>query len=106
MSLLRTTLYPPAGCGESPAALYLTPLDFCYNGQDLFPNDPSWSGFDVLDTLGEDGFLHRSIFSSTDQSCENATDELMIDLNICVGPFGAPYPWGILEAMSSIEQLL
>jgi hypothetical protein len=101
--------------------VYKTPWMTCYNGQALFPSDPSWSEWDILDiplplppsttTMtasimngGKDenssrlplsSSFQRSFFSTQNASCANeATDIYTLPLNACVGPFGAPRPWG------------
>ena len=99
---------------------YQTQLNKCYNGQILFPGDPSWGNFDVLDSIhyryryhqddesdgytendyGEDlpvhaSTLQRIFFKSTNSTCRLKTDSFdSIPLNECVGPFGDPRPWG------------
>ena len=98
---------------------YVTPLNSCFSSGNLFPNDPSWSdGWDIWDTtrgevvglsggVGEEEeaaehatpkTLHRVIFSSKNGTCVGHNpDSFDIPLNFCVGPFGAPRPWGTFE---------
>ena len=80
---------------------FLTPINKCYNGQHLFPGDPSWSSFDMLDIVAADNDHHgdssfgRFLFDSTDGSCRGmVTDNFILPLHACVGPFGEPRPWG------------
>mmetsp|Transcript_9487 Transcript_9487/g.13881 ORF Transcript_9487/g.13881 Transcript_9487/m.13881 type:complete len:120 (+) Transcript_9487:122-481(+) len=85
---------------KSKCKSYTTNIGTCYNGKDLFPNDPSWSSFDISDEVDYDAQeLHRFIFSTDDGSCGGGfpTDDFSIPLNICVGPFGEPRPWGTLR---------
>lgn len=81
---------------------YVTPLDTCFSSRNLFPNDPSWSdGWDILDTIVLDqAMLHRIIYSSQDGTCTGTDpDSFDIPLNECVGPFGAPRPWGTFQLL-------
>jgi hypothetical protein len=81
---------------------YVTPLDACFSSGRLFPNDPSWGdGWDILDTIVLDqAMLHRIIYSSQDGTCTGTDpDSFDIPLNECVGPFGAPRPWGTFELL-------
>ena len=86
---------------------YLTPLSECYNSQILFPNDPSWSGYDVFDTVICQTLV-RAIFKTSNGSCTASTsdDRFQIPMNECVGPFGKPRPWGMFSLFpGSAEQL-
>eukprot|EP00569_Conticribra_weissflogii_P003294 CAMPEP_0171327630 /NCGR_PEP_ID=MMETSP0878-20121228/147_1 /TAXON_ID=67004 /ORGANISM="Thalassiosira weissflogii, Strain CCMP1336" /LENGTH=230 /DNA_ID=CAMNT_0011827415 /DNA_START=20 /DNA_END=712 /DNA_ORIENTATION=+ len=99
------------GCKE-----YITPLDECYNAQILFPGDISWSHFDIYDSL-EMRSLKRRFFESGDGTCRDIgggegdgtenngggesggsgsgdEDSFVLPLDVCVGPFGPPRPWG------------
>lgn len=85
---------------------YMTPLSQCYSSERLFPNDPSWSGKDMFDTVTchQTLILTRTIFeASTDGSCQvsDQDDQFLIPLNECVGPFGPPRPWGTFELTNS-----
>jgi hypothetical protein len=87
---------------------YITPVSKCYNSGALFPNDPSWSGLDVLDTVICQTLV-RTIFSkSKNASCtvsdDDSDDRFQIPLNECVGPFGAPRPWGWFSLRSSSNE--
>ena len=90
---------------------YITPLHQCYNGRELFPSDPSWSEFDILDTIimsnddgNDDSSLERFIFDSTDKSCRNVVDYFVLPTNTCVGPFGAPRPWGTFTIIEAVAE--
>jgi hypothetical protein len=73
---------------------YNTPVAICYNGQSLFPNDPSWGGFDVKDDVLDDHSFSRKFYNSEDGTCREQTDEFTLPFNECIGPFGQPRPWG------------
>jgi hypothetical protein len=87
---------------------YLTPLDECYNAGTLFPDDPSWSGRDVFDSVICQTLI-RNIFGSSSSngtaSCvpspdnhgDGGDDRFLIPMNECVGPFGQPRPWGYFQ---------
>ena len=47
--MLNTLLCKDRGCSDA-CQTYLTPINKCFNGQSLFPDDPSWSEYDILDT--------------------------------------------------------
>lgn len=86
---------------------YTTPLNStCYNGQSLFPGDPSWGNVDVMDAIvdGEDGraVLERNFFDASNTSaCLGPSDLYTLPLNECVGPFGRPRPWGTFSLVAS-----
>ena len=80
-------------CNGSDCEFYMTLLSVCYNGQSLFPNDPSWGDVDLMDEI-VDGMLERSFFRTNDGTCTDETDHLSLPLEECVGPFGKPRPWG------------
>jgi hypothetical protein len=79
--------------------VYRTPLSECYSPSALFPGDEQWGAFDVFDVLdrtaGNDNFS-RTFFNSTDGTCRGQTDGFTLPLRQCVGPFGAPRPWGTI----------
>jgi hypothetical protein len=79
---------------RSGCTTYVTPISECYSSGKLFPNDPSWSGLDVFDTVICQT-LTRRIFQSSDGLCSSSdSDKFLINLEECVGPFGKPRPWG------------
>ena len=86
-------------CLENATACvsYQTPVFDCYNGQVLFPDDPSWGPYDIKDDTLDNVAFARKFYSSKDGTCENQTDELELPFNECVGPFGQPRPWGKFE---------
>jgi hypothetical protein len=123
VSLLQATLCVDR-CA-SDCVVYQTPWMTCYNGQILFPGDPSWSEWDILDIplqsssslaivpLASDGdgsssplssdrmvrplsSFQRFFFGTQNATCASAepTDTFTLPLNACLGPFGAPRPWG------------
>ena len=107
--MLKTLLCEDRGCSDACQS-YMTPINKCYNGQELFPDDPSWGEYDVLDTYvclegvyGGDGgcttsSFKRTFFASQGSSCSEQTDEFdEVPLDECIGPFGDPRPWGRFE---------
>eukprot|EP00537_Pseudo-nitzschia_pungens_P004614 CAMPEP_0172372688 /NCGR_PEP_ID=MMETSP1060-20121228/48746_1 /TAXON_ID=37318 /ORGANISM="Pseudo-nitzschia pungens, Strain cf. cingulata" /LENGTH=112 /DNA_ID=CAMNT_0013098785 /DNA_START=134 /DNA_END=472 /DNA_ORIENTATION=- len=98
------TLYSDKCDGENNKT-YLTPIDECYSSNFLFPNDPSWSGKDVLDTIDvQTHMLLRTIYDTEDATCGGDGDEFAVPLNECVGPFGRPRPWGIFRLVRCQQQ--
>jgi hypothetical protein len=74
---------------------YVTPLDQCFNGQSLFPDDPSWGFYDISDVVLSNDSFSRHFFGSKDGNCTGEpTDSFILPIHECVGPFGAPRPWG------------
>jgi hypothetical protein len=80
---------------------YTTPLSTCYSPSSMYPDDPSWSEFDIWDMIQFDPqlgkALRRTIYPSQDGTCrdgEDPNDIFLIPLDECVGPFGQPRPWG------------
>ena len=114
--MLKTLLCEDRGCSDACQS-YVTPINKCYNGQELFPDDPSWGEYDVLDmyaclegVYGGDGgcttsadlngpsSFKRTFFASQGSSCSEQTDEFdEVPLDECIGPFGDPRPWGRFE---------
>lgn len=47
--MLNTLLCKDRGCSDE-CQTYLTPVNTCFNGLSLFPDDPSWSEYDIFDT--------------------------------------------------------
>lgn len=85
---------------------YTTTIGVCYNGQQLFPEDPSWSTFDIFDTLVDASTIQRSFFATTNSTCgAEPADGFSLPMNVCIGPFGEPRPWGrliLLQASAGI----
>ena len=85
---------------------YVTPVGKCFNSDEMFPDDPSWSGLDILDLifskqdkLSSPRTLLRTVFQTTDKTCKtsDSDDKFQIPLDVCVGPFGKPRPWGTFQ---------
>ena len=76
---------------------YITPINVCYSSSILFPNDISWSGKDIHDTIICQTLI-RNIYDTDNGTCrrqdDNNDNKFLIPLNECVGPFGVPRPWG------------
>jgi hypothetical protein len=85
---------------EGDCVSYITPLQQCYSPSSMYPDDASWSEFDVLDELLSEPSLtfQRTVFPSIDGICRgggsNPNDIFIVPLEVCVGPFGKPRPWG------------
>lgn len=112
---------------KNDCILFQTPINKCFNGKSLFPDDSDvWGEYDVYDMVtipsaddeesrnlrrrGEHTFK-RYFFKTIDSSCggnesvnvEMATDKYVLPLEKCVGPFGPPRPWGTFELMTADE---
>ena len=129
VALLNTTMCSTK-CGEDSSAAavsddnkekdcqtYLTPIRTCYSSSKLFPEDPSWSGYDMFDvvvptstntvvstpqnnnTAGTILLLVRTIYSTTNGTCVPSSQDVVfrLELQQCVGPFGRPRPWGLFS---------
>lgn len=92
------------GFCEGDCVHYETPVGACYNGQALFPDDPSWGDSDVHDEIiVDESLLIRVFYQSQDGSCQEPTDEYSLPLDACLGPFGKPRPWGKFTLASNHE---
>jgi hypothetical protein len=82
---------------ENNCKSYITPINVCYSSSILFPNDISWSGKDIHDTIICQTLI-RNIYDTENGTCrrqdDNDDNKFLIPLNECVGPFGLPRPWG------------
>lgn len=125
---LQTSLCEDIEC-SAECKLYETPLNKCYNGQDMFPGDPSWGKYDVLDTylcrgivsvgtvlvagraLGARGVddspctsFTRTFYASKGSTCQDKTDSFdSVPLKECIGPFGEPKPWGLFSVVGRAD---
>lgn len=87
-------------CGGADEKAYVTPLDVCYSPAQLFPRDPQWGAYDVIDSLMPlTKRLRRAFYDTKDGSCGKETDHFDIPLDHCVGPFGLPRPSGIFRVV-------
>jgi hypothetical protein len=100
---------------------YITPLGMCFSPAELFPNDASWAGSDILDQLvllpstttaslsmSKIDSFRRTIFSSVNGTCTGTepNDIFEIPLLECVGPFDQPRPWGSFAVVMMMVQLV
>jgi hypothetical protein len=83
---------------------YVTPMAVCFSPQWLFPEDPLWGEGDILDVIYSDAegqaansSFSRTIFESTNGTCRTSTDNFRVPLDVCVGPFDKPRPWGTFQ---------
>ena len=79
---------------ETGCASYPVPLGKCFSPPKLWPHDPTWAINDIFDKCVNATHFQRSLFSSTDGTCEGSTGSFGIPIGECVGPFGEPRPWG------------
>ena len=63
----------------------------------LFDGDAQWGRWDTRDEVVAGRELRRAFYDTTDGSCGAETDHVRVPLDACVGPFGAPRPWGTLR---------
>jgi hypothetical protein len=101
---LLTTL-----CGDkcnSHCRHYQTRLNTCFHGASLFPGDPSWNtSASILDSPINYSHFQRDFYdhgtSRSDHPCQGPpTDGFTLPYDICVGPFGAPRPWGTFQLLA------
>lgn len=86
-------VYDHTYCQDAPVKRFETPLDECYRP----PKDDQWTTLDVYDTILLE-HLHRQFYTSTNRTCNYKNESvLVIPINECVGPMGAPHPWGIFS---------
>ena len=79
---------------DKNCVVFGTPVGPCYNGQALFPHDPSWGEYDITDNVVDSTSFIRIFYLSVDASCQNSSDTFTLPFDECIGPFGQPYPWG------------
>ena len=108
-------------CSDENCVIFQTPIQTCFNGRTLFPHDMdhSWGPYDIYDELIHHpynqriAYFHRYFFLTRDSSCaqdrtkknisidlSKAADVYKLPLEICVGPFGKPRPWGEFELIN------
>lgn len=110
---IRTLMCTSESCGADEnipgCRTYTTPMKACYNARVLFPGDESWGDLDVYDEMVMSD-IKRTFYKSMDGSCVgrgeggdaknsipqpvDADDSFILPLDVCVGPFGPPRPWG------------
>ncbi|GMH54982.1 hypothetical protein TL16_g08828 [Triparma laevis f. inornata] len=90
------------GCESDSSPLeFEVPVDTCFSPTELYPDAGDvWGEYDILDTCNERG-VKRVIFDSKNGTCLNATDTYILQYDKCLGPFGAPRPWGVFECVDS-----
>lgn len=86
------------GCSHDPdRTVYHPPCGCCYSPPALWPGDHAWGDSDVLDDCSSDGVTRR-LYASTNGTCAGtATDRFELPLDVCLGPFGKPRPWGVFN---------
>ncbi len=124
LGLLNTTLYTEKCLEGSEGLNFLTPIHKCYNGYNhshaLFTEHDI---YDVVITLAENSGvdeqshegvhvqqigIQRTFYKSTDGSCSGGKTDSFdnIPVGSCVGPFGPPYPWGILSIVEESPSVI
>lgn len=108
-SLLRSTLYVDLrSCrsgepGSNDSKTYESPVNRCYNPRHIFDDDTQWGLIDIFDTCVLNGngtiMVNRTFYNSTDSSCSGPPDSgfQLLPTSYCIGPFGTPRPWGVLQ---------
>ena len=93
--------------GDSDPKVFDVPVGKCFNPQVIFPDSGEvWGKFDVLDDCG-DYTMTRKFFATTNGTCGgNATDTYRLRYDRCLGPFGAPRPWGVFECEQNQSSIL
>ena len=128
---LKTTLFAEKCIGDD-FTVYVTPINKCYNGKEMgmLGEDSSivnnfaatlingknvklknpYGENDILDELIKENDeiigIKRSFFHSKNTTCTGGiTDSFPnIPIDICVGPFGPPKPWGILNVINQTSE--
>ncbi|KAL3827454.1 hypothetical protein ACHAXA_003188 [Cyclostephanos tholiformis] len=102
---IRTLMCESESCDSADentpgCRVYVTPMNACYNAGVLFPGDGSWGDYDVYDEMVMKS-IKRTFYPSMDGSCAGRggrelvdDDTFILPLDVCVGPFGPPRPWG------------
>ena len=122
---ILTTLCSENSCSDN-CSIYRTPTSKCYNGHRRFPpihdrliywrydvESNPYGPYDILDEIIYQDSTHqispwhfkRSFYSSTDGTCSGPiTDSFdSLPFDECIGPFGAPLPWGMFELVFDTE---
>jgi hypothetical protein len=81
---------------SSASVKYETPLYRCFNGASLFHNSMDWGDVDIYDEISSSSLsLRRTFYASHNSTCDSPVDDTYdLPLDECLGPFGAPHPWG------------
>lgn len=79
------------------------PVGACFNPRVEFPDASGdvWGDNDVLDTCGERAVTRRFYASANGSCAGDPTDSYELEYDACLGPFGAPRPWGVFECARS-----
>ncbi|GFH45816.1 hypothetical protein CTEN210_02290 [Chaetoceros tenuissimus] len=102
---LNTTLC--TGKCEGDCKTFVTPVMKCYNGISMFgeSEENPFGAQDILDKIirgqwsGVAIAIERRFYDSVDGTCSKEKSDQFdsIPLDLCVGPFGEPHPWGTLH---------
>ena len=91
------------GCASDDDSLeFEVPVSTCFSPTELYPDSGDvWGEFDILDECNERG-VKRVIYDSKNGTClGDITDTYILQYDKCLGPFGAPRPWGVFECSES-----
>merc|ERR1712166_1170564 len=88
-------------CGSQDCKSYNVPLHKCFSPPKLWPNDETWGSGDTLDTVLNSTHISRQFFASQDgNSVEDTDTGFILPLEVCIGPFGKPRPWGSFKVLT------
>lgn len=109
---LNTTLC--TGKCEGDCKIFVTPVMKCYNGISMFGDNKEnpFGAQDILDKIirgqssGTAIAVERTFYDSVDGTCSKKRSDQFdsIPLDLCVGPFGEPHPWGTLHLIKNSFQ--
>lgn len=84
---------------DSDPLTFAVPVGTCFNPRVEFPDASGdvWGDYDVLDACGERAVTRRFFASANGTCAGEPTDSYELEYDTCLGPFGAPRPWGVFE---------
>ena len=87
---------------SSGCVVYMLPgKGECFNPRILFPGDKQWGPHDVRDICLNKTHMQRVFYDTKDASCMVESDHFVLPIDVCIGPFEKPRPWGIFSCISS-----
>ena len=88
---------------DSDPLTFAVPVGTCFNPRVEFPDASGdvWGDYDVLDACGERAVTRRFFASANGTCAGEPTDSYELEYDTCLGPFGAPRPWGVFECARS-----
>ena len=92
--------------GTTAALTFRIPLNECFNPRKQWPGEDGkavWGKGDVRDTCVLDcSKVIRRLYSSENGTCSGNVSRLVLPTGPCLGPFGAPRPWGVFSCGDSM----